>query len=158
MWARFPLLPEPECGGTLGRCCPRFTVQRLDTQPQGPLRCTVRSPNQLCATGRCVAELFPQGLPLQTPSPLSVSPLSVESRKDTQDLDLNRQSLPKRKTLCDQKMVQKSQFSFKGARRLLCKVAEDQPAAWLKKIVAAQATRWSTTKQRRGQSQLSSGF
>lgn len=42
MWARFPLLPELECGGMLGRCCPQFTVQGLDTQPQGPLHCTIR--------------------------------------------------------------------------------------------------------------------
>jgi len=53
-------------------------------------------------------------------------------------------------------MVQKSEFVFEGACRLPCKVAEDQHAAWLRKVVAARATRWSTTKQRYGESQLSS--
>lgn len=94
---------------------------------------------------------FPKNC-LSKPFPLSACPISVESEKGTQDLDLKRQSLPKRRTLCGQKMAQKSRFSFK--EHTGC--SEDQPAVWLRKVAVAQATRLSTAKQRCGHRQLSS--
>lgn len=106
MWWRCPLYPWDWVHLGLN------LQQRLGTQPQESLR------YQLCTTGICVAKFFPEALPSK-PLPLSLCPLLLESGKDSQDSDLNRQVVAKRETLCDQKTVQKSGFGFEGETNLL---------------------------------------
>lgn len=123
----------------LGELLPSVYSRDLTHNPESP-RISALYYWKMCS------RVFLRGLSLQTPSPLTVSSLLPESVKDSQDLDMNRQVVAERETLCNQKTVQKSQFCFWG---------RNQPAEWLRNAVAIQAIEWSTTKQRRGDSQLS---
>lgn len=123
----------------LGELLPSVYSRDLTHNPESP-RISALYYWKMCS------RVFLRGSSLQTPSPLTVSSLLPESVKDSQDLDVNRQVVAERETLCNQKTVQKSQFCFWG---------RNQPAEWLRNAVAIQAIEWSTTKQRRGDSQLS---
>lgn len=137
-WWRISLFPELSAAG-LGELLPSVYSRDLTHNPESP-RISALYYWKMCS------RVFLRGLSLQTPSPLIVSSLLPESVKDSQDLDVNRQVVAERETLCNQKTVQKSQFCFWG---------RNQPAEWLRNAVAIQAIGWSTTKQRRGDSQLS---
>lgn len=78
----------------LGYGCPQFTAETWHTIP---VALEISKISALYYWKMC-STVFPRGSSLQTPSPLPVSSLLLESGKDSQDLDLNRQVVAKRET------------------------------------------------------------